>query len=121
MPKRTIYIKDGDLPLWDRAEQVAGDESVSAVIGEALQQYLEGQKTLRGTLRFRDGVDAVSATVQPISGGWLLGVLPDRRGTRWWRRCAPPGCGRIGSRSGPYRPVNSCGCGSRRRPWRPCG
>ena len=80
MPKRTIYIKDGDLPLWDRAEQVAGDESVSAVIGEALQQYLEGQKTLRGTLRFRDGVNAVSATVQPISGGWLLGVPPGPEG-----------------------------------------
>jgi len=80
MPKRTIYIKEGDLPLWVRAEQLAGDESVSAVLGEALQQYLEGQKTLRGTVRFREGADVVTAAVQPVSGGWLLGVPPGPEG-----------------------------------------
>ena len=74
VPKKTVYIKDSDVQLWDRAEHLAGEGSVSAVLTEALQQYLEGQKVLVGTVRFQAGMEATQTRVQPVSGGWLLAV-----------------------------------------------
>lgn len=40
MPNKTIYIKDSDLPLWDRAQQELG-ESVSSVFVDYLKERLE--------------------------------------------------------------------------------
>lgn len=39
MPKKNIYIKDADLALFDRAEQLGGD-SISQVIADALRRYV---------------------------------------------------------------------------------
>ncbi len=80
MPKKTIYIRDGDVPLWNRAEALAQDDSVSAILTAALQQYLEGQRTLIATVRLVDGATTFRARVQPVSGGWLLAVPPGSDG-----------------------------------------
>ena len=39
MPKRTIYIKDSDFPVWQQAAQVAGD-NLAGFIARALHDYL---------------------------------------------------------------------------------
>lgn len=40
MPNKTIYVSDEDLPLYTRAQQLAGG-SLSAAISQALQRYVE--------------------------------------------------------------------------------
>jgi hypothetical protein len=47
MANKTIYIADEDTPIFQRAQEVAG-ESISKVIVQALRQYLV-QKDLEGT------------------------------------------------------------------------
>ena len=47
MPNKTIYIADEDLPVFQKAQEVAG-ESISKVIAQALRQYII-QKNLEGT------------------------------------------------------------------------
>jgi hypothetical protein len=39
MPNKTIYIKDEDMPLFERAAEIAGD-SLSSVIADALRDYV---------------------------------------------------------------------------------
>ena len=39
MPNRTIYIKEDDLPIFSKAQQL-GSESISAIIMEALRRYV---------------------------------------------------------------------------------
>ena len=40
VPNKTIYIREADADVWQRAEKLAGD-SVSALITEALRRYVE--------------------------------------------------------------------------------
>ena len=40
MPKKNIYIKDDDLPLFERAEQLGGD-SLSQVIADTLRRFVD--------------------------------------------------------------------------------
>lgn len=42
MPNKTIYIKDSDLPTWDRAQKELG-ESVSSVLVDYLKERLEAE------------------------------------------------------------------------------
>jgi hypothetical protein len=43
MPNRMIYVRDADVPLFERAERYAERHrtSLSALIATALQEYLE--------------------------------------------------------------------------------
>jgi hypothetical protein len=43
MPKRTIYVRDADLPLWERAERASG-ANLSAFLTAALRAYLETEE-----------------------------------------------------------------------------
>jgi hypothetical protein len=43
MPKRTVYVRDADLPLWDRAEKASG-ANLSAFLTDALRAYLETEE-----------------------------------------------------------------------------
>jgi hypothetical protein len=45
MPPRTIYVKESDVPLWERCEAYAKRHrlSMSALIMTALEQYLDWQ------------------------------------------------------------------------------
>jgi EXLDI family protein len=40
VPNKTIYVSDGDLPLYHRAQELAGD-NLSAAIASALKRYVE--------------------------------------------------------------------------------
>jgi hypothetical protein len=43
VPNKTIYIREADTEVWERAEKLAGG-SVSALITEALRRYVEEQE-----------------------------------------------------------------------------
>jgi EXLDI family protein len=45
VPNKTIYVADGDLPVFDRAQQLAGG-SLSAVIAKALRRYVDAAEAL---------------------------------------------------------------------------
>lgn len=40
MPNKTIYVSEDDLPLFERAKAISGD-NLSATIAEALSQYID--------------------------------------------------------------------------------
>jgi EXLDI family protein len=72
VPNKTIYVSDGDLALYQRAQELAGD-NLSAAISAALRRYVdveEGQ---------REGFDEIIVRVGPGRGrkvrftGVLLG------------------------------------------------
>jgi hypothetical protein len=43
VPKVTLYVKDSDAPVWGKARALAGagDESLSALVTDALRQHVE--------------------------------------------------------------------------------
>jgi hypothetical protein len=43
MPKVTLYVKDVDAPIWERARQLAGD-SLSSIVGRALAAYVTAEE-----------------------------------------------------------------------------
>jgi EXLDI family protein len=46
VPNKTIYVSDGDLPLYQRAQELAGD-NLSAAISAALRRYVEVEEGRR--------------------------------------------------------------------------
>ena len=72
MPNKTIYVSDGDLPLYDRAQKLAGD-NLSAAISAALRRYVDVEEGRR------EGFDEITIRVGPGKGrkirfsGVLLG------------------------------------------------
>jgi len=44
MPNKTIYVSEGDAPLFDRAQDLAGG-NLSAAIVQALRRYVESEET----------------------------------------------------------------------------
>ena len=44
MPNRTIYVADSDVPLFEKAQKLAGG-NLSATITEALRRFVESQET----------------------------------------------------------------------------
>ncbi|MFZ2014500.1 MAG: EXLDI protein [Nocardioides sp.] len=45
MPNKTIYVSDGDLPLYQRAQELAGG-NLSAAIAQALKRYVDAVEGL---------------------------------------------------------------------------
>lgn len=43
MPNRTIYVADVDLPIFEKAQQLAGD-NLSATIAQALRRFVEAEE-----------------------------------------------------------------------------
>ena len=72
MPNKTIYVSDGDLPLFRRAQELAGD-NLSAAISAALRRYVDVEEGRR------EGYDEIIVRVGPGKGrkvrftGVLLG------------------------------------------------
>ena len=72
MPNKTIYVSDGDLPIYQRAQELAGD-NLSAAILAALRRYVDVEEGRQ------KGFDEVSIRVEPGAGrvvrftGVLLG------------------------------------------------
>ncbi len=72
MPNKTIYVSDGDLPIYRRAQELAGD-NLSAAIAAALRRYVDVEEGRR------EGFDEIMVRVGPGKGrkvrftGVLLG------------------------------------------------
>ena len=72
MPNKTIYVSDGDLPLYQRAQELAGG-NLSAAISAALRRYVDVEEGRR------EGFDEITVRVGPGNGrkvrftGVLLG------------------------------------------------
>jgi EXLDI family protein len=72
VPNKTIYVSDGDLPLYQRAQELAGD-NLSAAISAALKRYVDVEEGKR------EGFDEIIVRVGPGKGrkvrftGVLLG------------------------------------------------
>ena len=72
VPNKTIYVSEGDLPLYQRAQELAGD-NLSAAITAALRGYVDIEEGRR------EGYDEVIVRVGPGKGrkvrftGILLG------------------------------------------------
>ncbi len=72
VPNKTIYVSDGDLPLYQRAQELAGD-NLSAAIAAALRRYVDIEEGKR------EGFDEIIVRVGPGKGrkvrftGTLLG------------------------------------------------
>lgn len=100
MPKKTVYVRETDLPLWERAEVLAQGDSVSSILTEALQQYLEGRQALTATVRLKDGTDPIATRVQPVSSGWMLAVPDGPAGQALYRAVEQAGLGKAPPRGG---------------------
>lgn len=85
MPNRTLYVRDEDTAVWDRAEEAAekARQSVSQLVATALRHYLPTIHTPADQLadiRVRTGAgsDHFDATIEDYSqvesftGRWLL-------------------------------------------------
>jgi hypothetical protein len=47
MPNKTIYVSDDDLPLYERAQALAGG-NLSAAVSRALRQFVDAQEAREG-------------------------------------------------------------------------
>jgi hypothetical protein len=82
VPKKTIYIRDRDVPLWEQAEAVAPGDSISAVLAEALRQYLAGTPARLAWVLLAGTEHVLEVPVEPAPDGWLLAVPPWYQGGR---------------------------------------
>ena len=70
VPNKTIYVSDGDLPIYQRAQELAGD-NLSAAIAAALRRYVDVEEGRR------KGFDEIIVRVGPGKGRKVrfVGVL----------------------------------------------
>jgi EXLDI family protein len=61
VPNKTIYVSDGDLPIYQRAQELAGD-NLSAAIAAALRRYVDVEEGKR------EGFDEITVRVGPGKG-----------------------------------------------------
>jgi hypothetical protein len=75
VPRKTIYIREGDKELWEKAEELAGD-SLSGLLAAALREYIAQRERIDGEMG-RIIVDvqdnAGHLTKKAFSGAWLVG------------------------------------------------
>ena len=82
MPNKTIYVADGDLPIYQRAQELAGG-NLSAAIVAALRRYVDVEDSRR------EGFDEIVVRVGPGKGrkvrftGVLLGEWANSTSSRW--------------------------------------
>jgi hypothetical protein len=46
MPNKTIYLKESDVEIWDRAQKELGGESISSIITDCLRERLRAGKSI---------------------------------------------------------------------------
>jgi len=70
VPNKTIYVSDGDLPVYQRAQELAGD-NLSAAIAAALRRFVDIEEGKR------EGFDEIIVRVGPGKGRKVrfVGVL----------------------------------------------
>jgi hypothetical protein len=85
MPNKTIYVADADIPIFDRAQELAGD-NLSSTIVQALRRYVEAHENRQAgfqviTLR----VGSSGAYTMKRFTGRLLARGQYRNADRRWR------------------------------------
>ncbi len=73
---KTIYVRDEDVPIWDRAKELAGDK-LAPVIMDGLRKFvatkeLEGNGYERIEVRFRDSNANNLPTAKAFIGRWIF-------------------------------------------------
>jgi EXLDI family protein len=70
VPNKTIYVSDGDLPVYQRAQELAGD-NLSAAIANALRRFVDVEESRK------EGFDEVVVRVGPGAGRKVrfIGIL----------------------------------------------
>ena len=70
VPNKTIYVSDGDLPIYERAQELTGG-NLSAAIAGALRRYVDIEEGRR------EGFDEITVRVGPTPGRKVrfVGVL----------------------------------------------
>ena len=79
MPNKTIYIRESDKELWEKAENLAGG-SLSGLLADALRRYVEEEEMRKDTdmetITLEIGREERARTVEFV-GRWLLDPDPD--------------------------------------------
>ena len=75
MPNKTLYVRDEDVPVWEKAEKLAAPEGVSPLVSKLLRQYVGGNEVdLNGmqrlTVRVREN-EAAPTALKAFRGRWL--------------------------------------------------
>jgi EXLDI family protein len=82
VPNKTIYVSEGDLPLYSRAQELAGGNLSSAIVS-ALRRYVDLEEGRR------EGFDEITVRVGPGKGrkvrfsGLLLGEWSNSTSSRY--------------------------------------
>lgn len=85
MPNRTIYVADADLPIFEKARQLAGD-NLSATIVQALRRFVETEEAkVSGFEEITVRVGKGRPYLRKQFRGRLIAKrrLPAQGGTRW--------------------------------------
>ena len=87
-PTRTIYVSKEDQELWDKAKELSGD-SISAVVVEALRQYVTRKERLMDPDGFKRIVvqhhDSEGRLIpKAFSGKLLIGEMQPEKGWGSW-------------------------------------
>ena len=81
---KTLYVKADDLPVWEEAEELAGRQSMSALVTDLLREWVDQEK--RGSHRIvLDVQEAFGMTRQKkaFQGRIVTTISPGPSGTDW--------------------------------------
>jgi len=92
---KTIYIRDEDIPIWDRAKELAGDK-LSPVIMEGLKRFVaEREAAAKGferiEIKYEDALDHRVPKIKAFYGRWIIPpskplVLTSELGDKQWKQ-----------------------------------
>lgn len=70
--RKNIYVRDADLAVWERAEQLAGTEPISALISRLLDSYVTQRGTVEGRIVVELQDHGGNVTRKAFRGRWLV-------------------------------------------------
>jgi hypothetical protein len=87
MPNKTLYVKDEDVAIWDKARDLAGESLSQLIIGQlktiVMEREAEAQGYGRIVLSFRESGDMPMA--KAFTGRWLISPeKPFDNGEVYW-------------------------------------
>jgi hypothetical protein len=86
MGRRNIYIRDEDESVWDKAGELAGEDSMSQIVVRGLKAYVngrEGEPMEWLTVEVTDEMDQTST--KKFTGRWLISAFESMAGDAWVR------------------------------------
>jgi hypothetical protein len=82
--RRNIYIRDEDEAIWDKAGELAGEDSMSQIVVRGLRAYVsgrEGEPMQWLTVEVTDEMGQTST--KKFSGRWLITDFESAAGDAW--------------------------------------